>query len=172
MKDFIDQLVRENPDIAEESKTNPKAMGRFIGLARKINPKANPKALNEELHAYFGHEFKQKVKKKESTKYSCFVWINNQTKEEVSKNFGVDDRNWQLIKDLEKESKELGIRLEPSSGVLRYYTNSKGEQLTMTDDEFHRTHTKHIKTTVDDGEEKEVHLKAVDRNETDAVHLV
>lgn len=160
MKSLIDQLVAENPKIAEECRDKPKALGKFIGLARKIDSKVNPKTLNEELHKYFGHEFKTKVKKVETFSVTTFVWVNNETGEEVEKLYGFDPRPWSQI----EEDKKAGV--VHSQDVIRYYSGGQ-----MSDYDFHQLHTKHVKTTIY-GEEKEHLLKPVAWNEMYAKPLV
>jgi aspartyl-tRNA(Asn)/glutamyl-tRNA(Gln) amidotransferase subunit B len=51
----VDEIVAKNPDKVADAKTNPKAIGWFVGQAMKASGgKANPQAVNELLKKKFG----------------------------------------------------------------------------------------------------------------------
>ncbi len=51
----IDAVVAKNPDKVEDAKSNPKAIGWFVGQVMKASGgKANPKAVNDLLKSKLG----------------------------------------------------------------------------------------------------------------------
>ncbi|MGE0062832.1 MAG: Asp-tRNA(Asn)/Glu-tRNA(Gln) amidotransferase GatCAB subunit B, partial [Xanthobacteraceae bacterium] len=51
----VDEVIAGNPDKVADAKTNPKAIGWFVGQVMKLSGgKANPQAVNELLKAKLG----------------------------------------------------------------------------------------------------------------------
>ena len=51
----VDEIVAKNPDKVADSKTNPKALGWFVGQVLKASGgKANPQSVNEILKRKLG----------------------------------------------------------------------------------------------------------------------
>ena len=52
---LVDEIIANNPDKVADAKSNPKAIGWFVGQAMKASGgKANPKAVNELLTKKLG----------------------------------------------------------------------------------------------------------------------
>jgi len=52
---IVDEIVGANPDKVEQARTNPKAVGWFVGQVMKASGgKANPQAVNDLLKAKLG----------------------------------------------------------------------------------------------------------------------
>lgn len=131
---YIEQLIEENPKLAEECREKPKAISRFIGLARKLVPNKNPKTVNEELHRYFGHTIKQKEKKKTVYRFQRTVWVHKETGKKVWKQYGINHNNRlitvngerKVVGDLERffsfiESRTIGDMSLPEDEFNRQY---------------------------------------------------
>ena len=55
LEKLVDDIVAENPDKVADAKTNPKAIGWFVGQVMKASGgKANPQAVNDLLKKRIG----------------------------------------------------------------------------------------------------------------------
>jgi aspartyl-tRNA(Asn)/glutamyl-tRNA(Gln) amidotransferase subunit B len=55
LEKLVDEIVSKNPDKVGDAKTNPKAIGWFVGQVMKASGgKANPQAVNELLKKRLG----------------------------------------------------------------------------------------------------------------------
>jgi aspartyl-tRNA(Asn)/glutamyl-tRNA(Gln) amidotransferase subunit B len=55
LEKIVDEIVNNNPDKVADAKTNPKAIGWFVGQVMKASGgKANPQTVNELLRKRIG----------------------------------------------------------------------------------------------------------------------
>jgi hypothetical protein len=82
IESIINKVIEDNPKVIADVQSNPKAIGRLIGVVMKEGKNLNPKQVKSMLEEKLGAKIPEKQKKeKEET---CIEWfVNKQTGEKV-----------------------------------------------------------------------------------------